>query len=101
MYQTRILLPLKDNEGRAFARKTIGGIQERLAERFGGYTAHQRAPAKGVWRQGGKRQTDDIVVLEVLSPKLDRKWWKAFRANLERELRQEEIVIYAEKIEKL
>ena len=101
MYQITVLLPLKDNRGRPFPKAKIAAVQERLAQKFGGYTAYRRAPAKGVWLKSGKRQTDDIVVVEVFAEKLERHWWRGFASDLERELQQEEIVVHSIRIEKL
>ncbi|MBV9550556.1 MAG: hypothetical protein JO256_12890 [Alphaproteobacteria bacterium] len=95
MHLIQLLLPLTDNDGRAFPDQFLAGIRDELVDRFGGITAFLHAPAEGVWRQGGNRQRDDIVVIEVMTAALDRPWWKAFRHRLERQLRQEEIVIRA------
>jgi hypothetical protein len=36
-----------------------------------------------------------------MTESLDRDWWKAFRAKLEAELRQKEIVIRLQQIERI
>ena len=76
-------------------------IQKELTERFKGLTAYSRAPAEGLWkpRRGTKR--DEIVVYEVMTSTLDRIWWKRYRGRLEEMLRQEAIVIRAQKMETL
>ena len=93
MYLVQILLPTADNEGRPFDDELLADVQRTLTDKFGGVTAHLRAPAKGVWSHQGKHAVDDIATVEVMTPDLDRAWWKEFRARLERELRQEQIVI--------
>jgi len=45
----QILLPLFDNDGRRFGEEPFTRTRGELLERFGGLTAHQRAPAKGLW----------------------------------------------------
>ena len=99
MYLVQILLPTADNEGRPFDDALFAGIQKNLTDRFGGVTAHVRAPAKGVWAAHGKQAVDDIVTVEVMTPDLDRSWWSGFRAQLERELRQQQIIVRAQAIE--
>lgn len=98
-YRFQILLPITDNRGHPYAPEIISRIQQRLVEKFGGYTAHSRAPAQGVWVNEGEASRDEIVVVEVLAEDLDREWWQAFRSGLERDLGQEQLVITAQEVE--
>ncbi len=101
MFLVELLLPLADNDGRPFSDTVFANIRARLVERFGGLTAYGRVPAMGVWANKGAHQHDDIVAIEVMTEALDREWWRAFREKLERDLRQEEIVIRANQVERL
>jgi len=96
MYLVQILLPLYDNAGHAFGEKLYGPIRRELTERFGGLTAFTRAPAQGLWKDEGKTKRDDIVVLEVMAEKLDAEWWRGYRRALERDFRQDTVVIRAQ-----
>ncbi len=44
---------------------------------------------------------DEIIVFEIMTKKLERRWWKKYRLHLEREFRQDYVVIRAAKIELL
>lgn len=55
MILVQILLPLADNDGVPFPEADLAAVQAELATRFGGLTAHNRAPARGVWNHGGAR----------------------------------------------
>jgi len=101
MHLVQILLPLADNAGRRFDRDAYGRVRSELAERFGGITSFTRAPAEGVWKEGGHTAHDDIVVFEVMARELDRSWWERYRAELERRFQQETIVIRAIRVEML
>jgi hypothetical protein len=101
MHLVEILLPLSDNEGRRFGREMFGSVRDQLVERFGGLTAFMRSPAEGVWDEGGGRSRDEIVIFEVMAEALDRDWWRAFREDLERRFRQDEIVVRVREIERL
>jgi hypothetical protein len=101
MYRIEIFLPLYDNEGRAFARGEFDRVRRELTDRFGGVTAFTRAPAEGVWKEGGEETRDQIVIFEVMAERLDREWGGTFRAELERRFRQEELLIRASEIERL
>lgn len=99
MYLIEIFLP-KDRSGR-FTR-ALPDIRAQLVDRFGGVTLFLRTPAKGLWKDpGGSTAADDIVVMEVMAPDLDRSWWQGFRSALEERLDQQEILVRASVIERL
>ena len=97
MYLVQILLPVYDNDGHAFAAAEYLRLRTELADRFGGVTAYTRAPARGVWKDDatGETQRDDIVIFEVMTDTLDRKWWSAFRHHLEEHFRQDTLIVRA------
>ena len=97
----QILLPIYDNEGSKFASDVYGRVRSELTERFGGLTAYTRAPAEGLWGTGDTVKRDDIVVLEVMVPVLDREWWNDYRQQLEQLFRQDQIVVRAQAYEAL
>ena len=101
MYLIQLLLPLADNQGTEFPEATLRGIHKELSDHYGGLTAYTRSPAKGLWRNAGGEQTDDIVIVEVMTETLDEDWWRTFRIRLERLLRQEKVVIRAQDIKSL
>jgi hypothetical protein len=92
----QVLLPLYDNDGRRFGEEPFTRTRTELLERFGGLTAHQRAPAKGLWKtDDGQVARDDVAVFEIMADDLDRSWWDGYRRELERRFRQDSIVIRA------
>ena len=102
LYLVQILLPLFDNDGHKLPQSEYQRVGAELTERFGGLTAFTRAPAEGVWKDDSARTTrDEIVVFEVMTAKLDRQWWRAYRHSLEQRFRQEVIVVRAQQIEQL
>jgi hypothetical protein len=96
MFLVELLLPA-DAQFSDARRK----LAEDLSQRFGGMTAFNRAPAKGLFEQGEKRVEDDIIVFEVMVDEIERVWWKALRTKLENEMQQDEIVIRASHTERL
>lgn len=101
MHLVQILLPLFDNHGQRLPKAEYDRVRDELTERFGGLTAFSRAPAEGLWQQGGRTARDDIVVLEVMTERVDRPWWAAYRRELEGRFRQESIVVRVQPIELL
>ncbi|WP_245557951.1 hypothetical protein [Deinococcus apachensis] len=101
MHLVQLLLPLYDNAGQPFEQVRYAPIRRTLTERFGGLTAHVRAPAAGLWKDGDQTVRDDVVVYEVMVEELDRDWWAGYRETLRREFRQEALVVRALAVEVL
>jgi hypothetical protein len=100
-YLLQILLPLYDNQGQRFSSDAYSEVRSKLVDMFGGLTSYTRAPAEGVWESGTSVKRDDVIVVEVMVGSLDRSWWGAYREDLERAFRQEQIVIRAQAYEPL
>jgi 2-hydroxychromene-2-carboxylate isomerase len=100
-YLVQLLLPLADNQGHPFPRQLLAAVATELTDRFGGVTAFTRAPAEGLWTDGERTTRDDLVVIEVLVPGLDRAWWRAYRGQLEARFRQDVILIRAHALDLL
>lgn len=93
----QILLPLSAEDGTPFSPEAYVQVREELTKRFGGLTAFTRAPAEGMWKDGGDRTSrDDIVVFEIMSEDLDVAWWRGYRRELEARFDQDSIVIRAQ-----
>ena len=101
MFLVEILLPLYDNEGRRFGVGEFDRVRDELAARFGGVTAFRRAPAEGLWREGGEESRDRVVIFEVMADALERDWWREYREELERRFHQEKMVVRASEFEEL
>jgi hypothetical protein len=98
----QLLLPLERRGGERFSAALYRDVTRELAERFGGVTAYNRAPASGLWEEGsGHAERDDIVVYEVMVDSLDPAWWAAYRRELERRFEQDELVVRAQPMRRL
>jgi hypothetical protein len=100
MYLIQVLLPTHDNEGRAFDRLLFDAVRTELAERFGGVTAFVQSPALGLWKDSerGRIERDRMILIEVMSERLERGWWREYRTGLEQRFRQQQIVARALRI---
>jgi hypothetical protein len=99
MHLVRLFLPLQDNVGQAFPPGHYREIEQDLAGRFGGVTAHLEAPASGRWRDGGENHDDEIVIFEIVVPDADRSWWSSYRGQLEERFRQKRVLVTLQQIE--
>lgn len=98
----QILLPLTDNEGRAFEARLFRDVRQTLIEKFGGVTAYVRSPAKGLWKEeAGDLVDDEIVIYEVMVDTLDRDWWLGFCEHTRLAFEQKELVMRAIPAEQL
>lgn len=95
MHLVQMLLPLRDNDGDQFEEAFFARVRNELTAKFGGVTAYLRAPAQGAWHDGEATAHDDVIMVEVMCDHLDRGWWARYREALEKELRQDEVVIRA------
>lgn len=100
MYLIDLLLPLYDNDQQALPSALFNEVREELMQRFGGLTAHTRAPVNGLWQEDDNHAVrDDLVIYEVMAAELDRQWWAQYRESLETRFRQEQVLIRAYPIE--
>ena len=100
-FLVQIFLPVYDNNGQRFPSDLYNEVRAKLTDMFGGLTAYTCAPAEGVWESGTTLKRDDIVVVEVMVDSLDRTWWGAYRRDLKRLFRQDQIVLRAQTYEPL
>jgi hypothetical protein len=98
MKLVQILLPVRDNRGRKFKGALYSDVHSELVRRFGGLTAYTRSPARGLWKSEGSTKRDDMIILEVMTKRFDRTWWKKYRQDLESKFRQDEIIVRAHEV---
>jgi hypothetical protein len=98
MKLVQIFLPLRDNRGKRFGRALFGQVRRELVGRYGGLTAYSRAPARGLWRSPRGTQSDDIVIFEVMAPRLNVGWWRTYRRRLEQRFRQEKLLVLVQDV---
>jgi hypothetical protein len=101
MYLVQLFIPITDNSGRPFPPSMHAQVRQELLQRFGGLTAYQRAPASGLWREDGSQAVDrdELIVVEVMVKRLERPWWRAYRAQLEERFGQRELLVRAQAVE--
>jgi len=91
--------------GEAAARDATAALadtREELAEIFEGLTAYLRSPAKGVWTApDGRTEHDDVVMVEVVTDRFDRAWWRTYAVKLAERFRQDSIHVRALEIQLL
>jgi hypothetical protein len=84
------------------AAAALADTGRELGEAFDGLTAYVRSPAKGVWTApDGHIVQDDVVMVEVVTDRFDRSWWKTYAATLAMRFRQDIVHVRAMPIELL
>ncbi len=99
-FLVQLLLPRK-SEGANLRSSFFEQVRSELTAEFGGVTVYSQAPAEGVWESNTEIVQDEIVLFEVMVPKVDAAWWRDYRSKLESRLKQEEIVVRAHEISRL
>ncbi len=102
MFLIQVLVPLFDPQGKQFGKSIFNDIREGFLKKFGGVTIYASSIAEGLWKDDlGKVDHDQLIVFEVMTESLNRKWWKNYRQKLEQSLLQDEIVIRVVEFTKL
>lgn len=98
MFLIQLLLP-SPGDGAA-ADPQLAETRGELIATFGGVTAYLRAPAHGDWTSsGGFREGDTVVMVEVVTERFDRAWWRTYARTLAARFEQEVIHIRATTVE--
>ena len=100
-YLVQILLPMRTGTRQPVTRSRFEELLQEFTDKFGGATSFVRAPGEGLWDSGGDVEREIIAVIEVMTNEIDHPFWQALRRKLEHELSQDEIVIRAQKINRL
>ncbi len=102
MHLIQLLLPLYDNRKQPFPRSYFDKVRDALAQKFGGVTAYVRSPAVGLWKESSEQVSrDDVVMFEVMAGELDRSWWRQCRVRLEKQFKQDQVLVRAITVEPL
>ena len=102
MILVQLFLPLFDNQGNQFSKEDFSEVRKCLLDKFGGLTIYRRNAATGLWKDSaGEVDTDEVIIFEVMTKSMNRKWWKRYRPQLEEKFQQEEILIRFSVFEKL
>src|SRR5688500_17069553 len=98
MVLIQLLLPttIPNGASQEEAQTALAETRRELAESFDGVTAYVRSPAKGTWTApDGRTEHDDVVMVEVVTDRFDRPWWRAYAASLAKPFRQDTIHVRA------
>ena len=89
-----LYLPLFLNDGSPVSDQLVDDLMERLVEEYGGCTFFPQ-PNKGMWKMADVVYHDDIVIYRMITAKVRaaRKFLRALKQELMRELEQETILI--------
>jgi hypothetical protein len=97
MREYEVYLPMKQSDGCEVDPGEIRKIKDRLAHEFGGYTeVTQRC--EGVWKIGGVIFRDEITIVRVLDDGRNEIDMATFRSALEKQLKQERVLIVAREV---
>lgn len=97
-FLVQILLPRNANQG-PHPVSRFAQIRAELTAKFGGITVYTQSVAEGLWKSDqGVVEQDEMVLFEVMTSKLQSRWWRRYRRELEDRFHQVHIVVRAHKI---
>jgi hypothetical protein len=98
MVLIQVLLPTRASGDPAMT--ALAETRRELVDRFKGVTAYIRSPAKGLWTApDGHTEADDVVMVEVVTDRFDRAWWRTYSATLAHRFAQDAIHVRALPVE--
>jgi hypothetical protein len=98
MVLIQLLLPTGTSGDSAVT--ALAETRRELVDRFKGVTAYVRSPAKGLWTApDGHTESDDVVMVEVVTDTFDRSWWRTYSATLAQRFAQDTIHVRALPVE--
>lgn len=102
MKEYDIFIPLTYNDGTPIESRKLVRLRERLLEEFGGLTFFPQRN-EGLWNLGNVTYRDEIVIYRVFATKVRaaRRFLTALKADLKKDLQQEEILIVEKDVELL
>jgi hypothetical protein len=94
-YRFEMLIPLADNEGRAFPWPKIERVGNTLLDQFEGCGCQPLAPHLGLWKHRGIVHREGLLLFTVDSPRSDESldWMVAYKQRLKRQFNQAEIYL--------
>lgn len=103
MHIVNIYLPKLDKAGNSFPDEAYLWLRTELIEKFGGVTQYDQVPAVGYWKSdaGTPVSQDEMIIYEVICPRLVNAYWSDLRKRLEEAFDQELILIRAHAIKTL
>ena len=102
MVLIQLLLPtvVRTGDGSHSTTASLAETRRELEQRFDGLTAYTRSIAQGVWTApDGRTETDDVLLIEVVTEQFDRIWWASYASRLAARFHQEAIHVRAMAIE--
>ena len=102
MKEYDIFVPLYYNDGSPIEAVRFQRLQKLRLDHFDGLTYFPQ-PNEGFWQMGGITYRDEIVVYRVLTSRVSaaRRFLSMLKAQLKKDLRQEEILIVERDVETL
>lgn len=97
MKEYDLYVPLFSNRGRRLTRRSLTRLRLKLITQFGGLTFFPQK-SKGSWKIGRVIFFDEIVILRVLSEKNSLSFWKRLKRDLQREWKQQQVLIVSRRV---
>jgi inorganic pyrophosphatase len=90
----QLFLPLNQKNGKAFPKSYFEEVKQSLTKKFLGLSVYTNEPADGYWENDSNKIVEDrVIIYEVMANEIDLDFWKHYRATLEKQFKQDVIVV--------
>lgn len=89
----QLFLPLADNQGKLFPPAYFNAVKQQLTQKFSGLSVYENSPVNGSWKDKAEVKKDSLLVYEVMSDEIDAAFWEKYKTRLQKQFKQESIVI--------
>jgi hypothetical protein len=97
-----LFIPLNYNDGSPVEQAKLRRVRDKLLKEFTGFTFFPQA-GRGYWKTGGATSRDAVVIYRVLAAnrRNARRVLQELKVELQRDLRQEKILIVERAVQAL
>jgi inorganic pyrophosphatase len=90
----QLFLPTIAKNGKPFPRSYYDTVREQLTDKFNGVSMYFNSKVSGVWKdEDAKLVKDELMVFEVMSDAITLDFWKSYQRSLQKQFKQESILI--------
>ncbi|MDQ8051618.1 MAG: inorganic diphosphatase [Pedobacter sp.] len=89
----QLFLPMFDPEGKPFPKTRFDAVIQKLTGKFNGLSVYENMPVIGLWKDDSNLEKDKLIIFEVMSDVLETDFWEKYRADLQKQFKQESILV--------
>lgn len=86
----QLFLPIKSDQ--KFS-SLLDKYRKMLTDKFGGISIYAQSPVDGFWKETGRHEKNELIVIEIMAGNFEDAFWKKLKSELETDMEEKEILI--------